>query len=230
MPHIFARVPVALVAATLLAGCNRALPDRADAAPLATVHSLTVQYLCGAQAVTVHFDGDDARVQVENQRAMTLQRAIAASGARYEAIGTGKTEFWTKGDWARLTVEDQEYPECRETNRPGADVLRGKEWVVRAVGPTALVADSRITLNFGDDGRLHGRSSCNHYGGSYAVEGSTLTVSQLMGTLMACAPPLMAQEQRYLELLKATQRYELALDGALTLVTGDGQRIVARRE
>jgi heat shock protein HslJ len=47
--------------------------------------------------------------------------------------------------------------------------------------------------------------------------------------MMACAPPLMDQEERFLALLAEVRGFEIGADGALTLRTGDGRAILARR-
>jgi heat shock protein HslJ len=85
-------------------------------------------------------------------------------------------------------------------------------------------------LNFAADGQLFGRASCNRYQGQYTLDGDTLTISRLAGTLMACAPALMHQEDKFLGLLKQVQKIERDDTGALILVSESKQRILARRE
>ncbi len=93
----------------------------------------------------------------------------------------------------------------------------------------SLIDRSRATLNFGADGRLHGRSSCNNYNTSCKLTGEGLSIGKAAGTRMACEPPFMAQVQRFLAILQGTTRFEIAADGALVLHAADGRTIVARR-
>lgn len=56
-----------------------------------------------------------------------------------------------------------------------------------------------------------------------------LSISKIAATLKACAPALMQQEDRFLDLVKQVQRFELTRDGALILRTGGRGTITARR-
>ncbi len=109
-----------------------------------------------------------------------------------------------------------------------AALLQGSEWAVVELAGDVAVAPSP-TLRFGDDGRLAGRASCNAYGATYALTGETLAIGRGMTTRMACPPPQMAQERRFLELLESVRRFDLADDGSLRLGNDAGWAIRARR-
>lgn len=109
-----------------------------------------------------------------------------------------------------------------------AQLLLG-EWIVTDIGGRALVDGSRATLAFGENGHLSGSASCNRYTTSYELTGEGLTVGQTAGTMMACEPPLMEQEQRYLDILQQVQRFEIGDAGELVLIDRAGRRITARR-
>jgi heat shock protein HslJ len=109
-------------------------------------------------------------------------------------------------------------------------LLRSGEWVVEDIGGAGIVDRSRVTLRFGDDGRVAGTASCNRYSGAYELTGEGLALGRMLTTKMACAPALMQQEQRFLGLLAQVRRFEIMADGALMLIAGDGRRIVARRD
>ena len=110
-----------------------------------------------------------------------------------------------------------------------AALLQGPEWIVEDIAGKGVVDGSRATLNFGADGRLAGRSSCNGYFAKYTLTGEGLAISQAGGTMMACAPALMSEEGLFLELLRNVRRFDLGADGALVLRTDDGRTITARR-
>ena len=66
--------------------------------------------------------------------------------------------------------------------------------------------DKPLTLDFAD-GRVSVRNACNGIGGSYTLDGDTLTFGPMMGTMMACTDPKLT-----------------ALDGAVTTrLTGKSQ-------
>jgi heat shock protein HslJ/membrane-bound inhibitor of C-type lysozyme len=126
----------------------------------------------------------------------------------------------------QVRVDDRIYRGCG--GRP-LDLLLGAEWVVEDIGGTGIVDRSRATLRFGADGKVGGRGSCNIYTGSYALTGENLTFGRAAATAMACAPALMQQEQRFLDLLQQVSRFDIDEAGALQLVPPDGRRITARR-
>lgn len=109
-----------------------------------------------------------------------------------------------------------------------ADLLVGPEWVVKDIG-SGVIDGPRATLAFAADGRLSGRAPCNRYTTTWTLTGETLTMARPASTMMACAPGLMQQEARFLDMLQNTRRFEITENGALILVTGDERRIVAQR-
>jgi len=119
--------------------------------------------------------------------------------------------------------------ELRGCGGEPASLLQGGEWTVDEVGGKAPATDSKITLNFGADGSLSGSSSCNRLATSYTLTGESLAIAQGAGTMMACDPPVMAQESAFLALLPQVNRFSVADDGALLLQTADGKTIRARR-
>lgn len=81
-----------------------------------------------------------------------------------------------------------------------------------------LVDGSPITVGFEDSG-LSASAGCNGLGGKVAVDGGTLDVrGGLVGTEMACADPVMAQERWLSDFL--TSSPEIELDGDTLTLTG----------
>jgi len=111
-----------------------------------------------------------------------------------------------------------------------AALLGGEPWVVGSLGGEAPVRGSRMTLAFGDDGRVAGSASCNSYSAAYTLTAEALTVGPAVATRKACAPAVMKQEAAFLAMLGAVQRIEVTEDGTLVLHAADGQRVEARRE
>ena len=68
---------------------------------------------------------------------------------------------------------------------------------------TDLLASSEITVVL-ENGAATGSAGCNSYGAGYSSDGASLTFGPMAVTEMACLDPegLMAQEQRYLGLLR----------------------------
>jgi heat shock protein HslJ/uncharacterized lipoprotein YbaY len=184
--------------------------------------------MCGSERIEVSFDRDVARVIVGG-RTYEMKQVKAASGAKYEVPGDPTTSFWNKGRNGTLVLKGKSFPECTPVD-PAAERLQGGTWVVQDIRGTTPVEKSRVTLNFGQDGRVSGNSSCNSYSGSFKIAGDNLTIGQTIGTMKACADPLMKQEQAFLGILRAVQRFEIRPDGTLVLHATDKRSIAARRE
>jgi heat shock protein HslJ len=110
-----------------------------------------------------------------------------------------------------------------------ASLLRGPEWLVDSIDGAGVIGGSRVTIAFGEDGRVVGSGSCNRYNAAYDLTGEGLSIGQAAATMMACAPALMEQERRFFDALAAVRRFEIAPDGALVLLADDGPKLRARR-
>lgn len=101
-------------------------------------------------------------------------------------------------------------------------------WRVRSIAGSPVPDGVTVTMEFGADGRVSGRSGCNRYTGSFTQAGETLELSQLAGTRMACPPLQMDVEQRFFTAvgqvtgLRLSDSRELVLSGSAgTLVVLD---------
>ncbi|MEB2289411.1 MAG: META domain-containing protein [Anaerolineae bacterium] len=104
--------------------------------------------------------------------------------------------------------------------------LSGTKWQLLSYGGNDVIGDEPITLEFAEDGRVGGSTGCNLYGGSYLVEGSAISFSELINTLRACPDEdIAAQELAFLGALAAATHFELA-DEQLTITYGDGEQLV----
>jgi len=84
--------------------------------------------------------------------------------------------------------------------------------------------DAEVTLTF-EDGAAGGKSACNRYRSAVTIGDDTLTFGMAIGTRMACSPPLMEVEARYLRTLESVARWQL-IDGKLELRDSTGQTLL----
>lgn len=110
-----------------------------------------------------------------------------------------------------------------------AALLRGGEWVVEDLDGGGIIDRSRMTVQFGDRGSVSGRASCNTFNGQYTLSGEGVTIRDPAVTLRACAPSLMAQEERFLTTLRAVRGFDFTSDGDLVLKADGKRSIKARR-
>jgi heat shock protein HslJ len=88
--------------------------------------------------------------------------------------------------------------------------LEATSWVLTELGGSPPVQGTEITVQFAADGNLGGSGGCNSYGATYAVDGSQLTISQVVSTMMACDTPIMDQETQYFTALGSTASYTIS--------------------
>ena len=105
-----------------------------------------------------------------------------------------------------------------------ATTLEGRTWKLVELGGSAPVPERDATLEF-NEGRIAGTGGCNRIIGSYRTEGTSLAIEPGGMTKMACPEPLMSQDQRFSDALRATHAYRIQGD---TLALAEGDRVLAR--
>lgn len=110
---------------------------------------------------------------------------------------------------------------------PGAPPPLVGQWRVDDVDGGGLADDAEVTIEFGENGKLSGRSGCNRYGGDYSYEQGMLTTGSLFSTKMACAPALMDLELKFLNRLEGALKASAEEGGEVSLSDDEG-RILMR--
>jgi len=113
----------------------------------------------------------------------------------------------------------------------GGDVMTAIEggWRVIRLGDSLLPDGVTVTVEFGPDARVSGRSGCNRFTGRYMLSGEGLAFGTLAVTRMACPPARMETERRFLARLQNITRATPGEDGQLRLMAGDEQAMVLDR-
>ena len=114
-----------------------------------------------------------------------------------------------------------------ETNQAPI-TLPGSAWEVTNFGEQTPLADHPITFEFDTEGDIAGDASCNRFGGTCTIEGTTMKVGPLRSTRRACEPEIMQQEQKFLALLATVTAWKIGAEGELVM-SGEGGEIRAKR-
>ncbi|AYC32145.1 META domain-containing protein [Pseudomonas cavernae] len=93
------------------------------------------------------------------------------------------------------------------------------EWL----GERPLIDRSHLTITLDKDGRAYGSAGCNHWFASYQLEGERLSFGSAGSTRKMCAPALMEQEQRFLDMLGTIQRWDVSAIEQLRLWPTQGK-------
>lgn len=110
----------------------------------------------------------------------------------------------------------------------GSRQLQGTQWVAVDVNGVP-VTGGPLTLRLAD-GKASGHAGCNSWSAPYERESREgIRFGPIATTRMACAPELMEQEQRFLDVLRLAQGYSFYGAGGFSLIAGDGRAIRFRR-
>jgi heat shock protein HslJ len=86
--------------------------------------------------------------------------------------------------------------------------LTGTEWLLEDLGGAGVMDNIQATLTFPEAGKIAGNGSCNRFFGPAKISGSAIKLGPLGSTRMACPEAVMNQETKYLDALKAAERFE----------------------
>jgi heat shock protein HslJ len=162
----------------------------------------------------------DAGRLVINPGPMTMAACAPGSyDSRFLAL-LGDVESVTRsGDRLTLTLTDGSSmlfePLPTSAALGGTETLGGSEWEISAYnngrgGVRTLVAATRMSIAFGEDGTVSGSSGCNTFSGTYSAAGATIEIGPLASTSKMCAAEeVMEQEEQFLAALGNAATYEI---------------------
>jgi heat shock protein HslJ len=85
--------------------------------------------------------------------------------------------------------------------------------------PIPLIDGSPVTLNVTGT-EIGGSSACNSYGGQFILDGTAISIGDLMSTMMMCTPEVMEVEIPYTAALPEVDT--VAFNGDQLVLTGPG--------
>ena len=118
------------------------------------------------------------------------------------------------------------------TPLPPSTLLEGREWVLVSFGdknnPKSLLTGTEITARFKNN-TVGGAATCNSYSAEYKVDDNTLTIKNVLSTMMYCYPAeLMQQEQAYLSALQSARSFQI-VNNKLEITYDGGTMIFTAR-
>ena len=102
-----------------------------------------------------------------------------------------------------------------------APSLEGTDWTLASGVDAPDDAVPTLTL---DGGNASGFGGCNTFAGGYELDGDSISIGPLAGTLMACEEPKMAVEAAYLPALEAADAWAIE-GGELVLSSGGDETL-----
>jgi len=112
---------------------------------------------------------------------------------------------------------------CRAPDPAAA--VRSTTWHAADMGGRGIAAGVASTLHLDAHGRASGTTGCNRFTGPVSIAGDEVRLGPFASTRRMCAPPVMDQEERYLEALAGARHFRLE-DGTLRLQDAQGRELV----
>jgi heat shock protein HslJ len=108
-----------------------------------------------------------------------------------------------------------------------ADLIGG--WAVEYIGERPVIDNSPAYMEFNEEGRVAGNSSCNQFTGTYVMSGDSLVFSKLASTKKMCPPALMEQETSFLTALEGVAKVRFEKGLLMLLDSNDKMLVKASR-
>jgi len=102
-------------------------------------------------------------------------------------------------------------------------IFIGTIWSAKSIENSELIANSSISVQFDDKGRVTGSDGCNTFNGSYKATGTNIAINpNMISTKKACEEDVMKQADAFNKLLLASTSYKLG-DGVMILLQGENE-------
>ncbi len=89
------------------------------------------------------------------------------------------------------------------------------------------LAGSAPTIEF-DGGSLSGNGGCNRYHAAYEVDGSNISIGDVMSTMMGCEPPIAELEQQFFDALAEVDEWRIEDEQLILAGSSEDLRFQAR--
>jgi heat shock protein HslJ len=130
-------------------------------------------------------------------------------------------------DSVLITAEGKDLKGCGGRKLP-PESLDGTAWTIITMDQMPTLDAIKTEVRF-VDGKITGTAGCNRFTGSYSHNSNVLTFGAIASTRMMCPEKQMAQETKFLALLKGTVTKRYSVEGNLILANENGQRATLKR-
>lgn len=185
----------------------------------------------GCNMMQAPVDTGDGKLTVENGLAMTEMGCDKPRHEQDKLIAglLGDTPTWQlDGSTLTITAGEKKLTLTEESVVKPDQPLDGTTWTLDTmvdgqVAQSVPTSVPPVTAVF-DGKNVQVDTHCNGVGGTYTVDGDTITIELGLSTLMACAEDIMLVEGTVQEVLADTVTYRIEAD-QLTLATPSGKEL-----
>lgn len=220
----------------LLSSCQTTppAPPSEDGAPIYTARGNEPGWILKIDGRTLDYIGDygdtkiripapEPRPSINGMRHVTDRLTVDITYSACTDDMSGKRFT----DTVSVVADGKQVSGCGGRALP-PESLNDTVWTIIMMDQMPTLADAKTEIRFGG-GRMSGTAGCNRLNGSYSQSSNILTFSGVAATRMMCPEKQMAQEARFLELLKGKVSKRYTVDGNLILSNEAGQRVTLKQ-
>ena len=223
---IFAMLP--------LVGCQTAAPPAASPEVYFTARGNEPGWIVRFDTENIAFEGNYGATKI------TVPKPVGRpsfNGMRYvsdrltvdvtHAACTDDMSGRRYAETVTVLADGKEFRGCGGRNLP-PESLDGTVWKIVMMDQIPVLQGVQTETRFAG-GQVSASAGCNRITGSYSLSGNDFTFGEMATTRMMCPEKQMAQETKFLALLKGKVTKRYTVDGDLILTNESGQRVTFRQ-
>lgn len=149
---------------------------------------------------------------------MAQDQSVAAFLGSRPAITLSGDDLTLTSETTTIQLLDRE---VAEPDQPLVGTLWTLESIITADAVSSVPLGATATIQFNEDGTVEIQPGCNSAGGSYTVDGDTITLSNIVTTDMACMGARGELESAVMGVISAGSVTYSIDSGSLTIMAGD---------
>ena len=223
-----------ILAALPLAACQTAAPPRTDPQVYFTARGNEPGWIVRFDNEKIAFEGNYGEIKITVPKP---EGRASFNGMRYvtdrltvdvtHATCTDDMSGRRYAETVTVLADATEFRGCGGRNLP-PESLNSTVWQIVMIGQMPVLEGVPTELRF-EGGKVSGTAGCNRMTGTYSLSGNDFTFGEMATTRMMCPEKQMAQEAKFLSLLKGKVTKRFTVDGDLILTNESGQRATLRQ-
>ncbi|HWD13662.1 META domain-containing protein [Pseudochrobactrum sp. sp1633] len=102
-------------------------------------------------------------------------------------------------------------------------------WITERIQGHKVHSKVQSTLDIAQDGKISGTGGCNRYMGGMEITGDKIKVTPIGGTMMACPPQMMQQDDKFHAALRLVSGWKVKKDRLILIDTKNREVLRLKR-
>lgn len=182
--------------------------------PVVNAFVVTPNQILAGECVSINWSvgGNVDRIQLKRDGLVLIDNAPMNGNASDCLQNTGSYTYRVEAtNNMGQTAFQQASVVVGEPEPPVGNPLLDTSWQLQRMNGIDVIPGTLVTAIFGDGGNLSGSGGCNTYSGQYSVNGSSITVSNVIFSRNYCPEPegIMEQETAFANVLGSASGFSL---------------------